>query len=133
MNSPIVVPVNKLPYSRVTVINKTKGNAVIAARVCVARGFFEKLHGLMFRKEMGKDEGLLLEKASSIHMCFMKFPIDVVFLDGSNKVVKTVNVLKPWTLWCGERGAVSVLELPAGLIQSCNVQEGDEIIFKLLS
>lgn len=98
----------------ISVFNKTKGNAIVAKNVYVARGFLGRLRGLMFRRELAEGEGLLLEKTSSIHMCFMRFPIDVVFLDRDNKVVKVVGGLKPWTLFCGVKGASSVLELRAG-------------------
>lgn len=106
---------------------------MIASRVIVARGFFGRLRGLMFRRELGEGEGLLLEKTSSIHMCFMRFPIDVVFLDSDNKVVKAVTGLKPWTLFCGAKGASTVLELKSGASQSATVSIGDEILYKDLS
>ncbi len=98
----------------VSVFNKSQGNTLVAQNVVVVSGFLGRLRGLMFKKELGDGEGLLLERTSSIHMCFMRFPIDVIFLDKDNKVVKVVSGLNPWTLWCGAKGAAAVLELRAG-------------------
>jgi uncharacterized membrane protein (UPF0127 family) len=56
---------------------------------------------------------LLLAPARSVHTCFMREPIDLVFLDGALRVVKVVERLRPWRL-AGARSAVAVLELPAG-------------------
>jgi uncharacterized membrane protein (UPF0127 family) len=64
---------------------------------------------------------LLLAPASSVHTCFMRDPIDVVFLDADLRVVKIAARLPPWRL-AGARGAVAALELPAG---SARVRPGD--------
>lgn len=114
MKNQCVEPAKIGTRPHISVLNKTKGNALVASRVIVAQGFFGRLRGLMFRNELREGEGLLLEKTSSIHMCFMRFPIDVIFLDSDNRVVKVVSDLKPWTLFCGAKGAVCVLELKSG-------------------
>lgn len=119
---------DKMRSSTVAVFNKTKENALVAKNVHIARGFFQKLRGLMFRNELGDGEGLLLEKTTAIHMCFMRFPIDVIFLDRDDKVVKVVSGLKPWALWCGAKGAASVLELKAGA--GGQVSSGEVFEFK---
>lgn len=119
----------QLRNDAVAVFNKTKGNSLVAQNVLMARGFFQKLRGLMFRNELGEGEGLFLKKTSAIHTCFMRFPIDVVFLDRDDKVVKVVSCLKPWALWCGARGAAGVLELNEGKVRRCGIQEGDGVIF----
>jgi uncharacterized membrane protein (UPF0127 family) len=64
-------------------------------------------------RALERDEGMLIRPASSIHTCFMRFPIDVVFLDRGNTVVAVREDVRPWRLaWT--RRARAVLELPAG-------------------
>lgn len=65
----------------------------------------------MFVKDLPDDEGLLIERCSSIHTCWMRFPIDATFLDADGNVVKVVRNIRPWTLAVfGGKGAVKVLE-----------------------
>lgn len=85
----------------------------IADRVAVAGSFFTRFRGLMLRKSLPAGEGLLLKNCSAIHCCFMRFPIDAVYLDGHMRVVGAETV-KPWRLGGQFPGARHVLELPAG-------------------
>ena len=86
---------------------------LIADRVAVADNFFTRFKGLMLRKSLHPGEGLLLKNCSTIHCCFMRFPIDVVYLNDSMQVVG-VETVKPWRLGHIFRGAKHVLELEAG-------------------
>lgn len=91
-----------------------------------ATTFSERGIGLMFRKEMGNIDGLLIEPCNSIHNCFVRFPIDVLFLDHRNKIVKIIRGFKPWRFsWIYLRSK-KVLELPAGKIPDY-VKEGDSV------
>ena len=84
------------------------------SRIRVARGFWARLAGLMFRSDFPQDEGLLFERCHAIHTCFMRFPIDATFLDGAGRAVKTVRNIPPWRLCVfGGPGAESVLETKA--------------------
>ena len=78
----------------------------------VARTFAERAKGLIGTKDLAADEGMLIEKCNAIHTFFMSFPIDAVFLDDSDRVVKVVRGIKPWRplVWGGWR-AKKVLEL----------------------
>lgn len=78
----------------------------------VARTFAERAKGLIGTKDLAADEGMLIEKCNAIHTFFMSFPIDAVFLDASDRVVKVVRGIKPWRplAWGGWR-AKKVLEL----------------------
>jgi uncharacterized membrane protein (UPF0127 family) len=71
------------------------------------------MRGLLGRRSLDDGEGLLLEPASSVHTFFMRFPIDVVFLDREGSVSKIVENVRPWRA-AGCRGARSVVELSAG-------------------
>ena len=74
--------------------------------------FAERAKGLIGTKDLPADEGMLIEKCNAIHTFFMSFPIDAVFLDASDRVVKVVRGIKPWRplVWGGWR-AKKVLEL----------------------
>ncbi|MFC4321745.1 DUF192 domain-containing protein [Litchfieldia salsa] len=92
-----------------------------------ASTFFSRLKGLMFRINPLNQEGLWILPCNSIHMCFMFFPIDVIFLDKEYKVVKLVRGLKPWRIVSPVSGAHSVLELPVGTIDYFQISEGQYI------
>ncbi len=86
---------------------------VVCERCLLAETPLARLRGLLGRDELPSGEGILLRPAGSIHTAFMRFPIDAVFLDAADKVVKVASALRPWrTAAC--RGARAVLELPAG-------------------
>ena len=82
--------------------------------------------GLLGRSSLEEDEGILLEPGSSIHMFFMRFPIDAVFLDRDRRVLRVAADLRPWRM-ASKRGAKSVLELPAGRCDRAGVREGDRL------
>lgn len=63
-------------------------------------------------------------------MLFMRFAIDAVFLDRSGKVLRAAPNLRPWTVSIAARGAVEVVELPAGTIARSGTQAGDDLIFE---
>lgn len=97
--------------------------AVAAERCAVALTFWPRFAGLMMRRALPQGEGLLFPRCNSIHMFFMRFPIDAVYLDASNRVVKVVERLKPWRMsMCA--GADSILELPAGRAGECGLEPG---------
>jgi uncharacterized protein len=87
--------------------------STVCERCLLAETPLARLRGLLGRAGLERGEGLLLRPASSIHMWFMRFPIDAVFLDRENRVVRVVQDLAPWRV-AGCRGARAVVELPAG-------------------
>ena len=82
--------------------------------------------GLLGREGLPEGAALWIEPCSSIHMFFMKFAIDVVYLDKERRVVKLVHGLKPWRLSMAWR-ARSVVELPAGALERLDVQPNDRL------
>ena len=85
------------------------------------------MRGLLGRSGLDPDGGMLIDSTPSVHMFFMRFPIDVVFLDRDWKVVSVRHGLRPWRV-AGARGAVAALELPAGAAVASGVQEGDVLV-----
>ena len=63
-------------------------------------------------------------------MLFMRFPIDVVFIDRAGRVVRAVPDLRPWVLAVGARGAKEAVELRAGTIAESGTQAGDDVVFE---
>jgi len=99
-------------------------------RINHAHTFWQRFKGLLFYKKPIIDEGLLITPCNSIHMFFMKFPIDAVFLDQTNTVVKVASNVKPWSVISPVRSAHSTLELPSGTIRKRSIGVGDTIILE---
>lgn len=97
--------------------------------VIIADSFFTRFAGLMFRKKLPSATGLLLAPCNSVHMCCMRFAIDVVYLDKKYKIIKVVKNLKPWLglSMCGN--AWAVLEMTAGEAERCGLEEGRELLY----
>ena len=88
-----------------------------------ADSFLSRLCGLLGSRGLEAGEGLWIPRTSSVHTHFMRFAIDVVFVDGDGRVAKVVRSLRPWR-FAGARGAKDVLELPAGHCDRVGLQEG---------
>jgi uncharacterized membrane protein (UPF0127 family) len=88
-----------------------------------------RMRGLLGRAGLEADEGLWLQPAGSIHMFFMRFPIDVVFAAEDGRVTKLVRSVRPWRL-AASRGAGVALELPEGAIERAGVRVGDHLVIE---
>ena len=115
--------------------NLTRGIALCAS-LEVAESFGGRFMGLMGRAALPVGSGLWLRPGSSIHMLFMRFPIDVVFLakpegGGGRRVVAVRQALRPWTgvVWWA-RGADGCLELPAGTAAATGTAVGDLVVLE---
>jgi uncharacterized membrane protein (UPF0127 family) len=106
--------------------NVTRGT-VVAERVRVARTMRDRTIGLLGRDAIAADEGLWIERSPSIHMFFMRFAIDAVFLDADGRVTKVVPDLKPWRVVWWAPGARDCLELAAGAAARSDTQPGDQL------
>ncbi len=93
-------------------------------RVEVADSFFSRFLGLMGRASLAEGTGLLIAPCSSVHMCFMRFSIDVVYLDKEYRILKAVKGLRPWIGMSLCMGAWGALELPAGTIEKFGLEQG---------
>ena len=100
---------------------------IVCERCVLADTALTRMRGLLGRRELPSGEGILLKPASSVHMAFMRFPIDAVFLDREMRVVKVASELKPWRA-AGSRGAKAVLEIPAGEAGRRGLSVGDRLI-----
>ena len=112
--------------AQLTVNNRTRGT-VIGDRIRVARSLKDRTVGLLRTAELRSGEGLWIERSPSIHMFFMKYPIDAVFVGADGRVTKVVHNLKPWRVVWWAPGARDCLELPAGAAAASGTQVGDQL------
>lgn len=116
----------------VRIENRTRGT-LVAGRAEAATTFWSRFMGLMGRRPLPSGDGLWIPDTVSIHMFFMRFPIDCVFLgpadgDGTRPVVQVRHALPPWRgiVWWA-RGSKGVVELPAGTLATTRTAVGDRI------
>jgi uncharacterized membrane protein (UPF0127 family) len=98
----------------------------VCERCTVAGTAVSRARGLLGRRGLAEGEGLLLRPASSIHTFFLRFPIDLVFLDRDLTVRKVVPRVGPWRVVLGF-GSKMVLELAAGECERRSVSAGDRL------
>lgn len=101
-------------------------NAVVCERCVVADSFRLRLRGLLGRRSLEGDEGLLLVGSPSLHTTFMRFAIDAVFLDGELAVIAIAAGLKPWRI-AGRLRAKHILELRSGEAARRGVETGSHL------
>ena len=99
---------------------------VACERCAVADHPVARMRGLLGRSDLPRGEGILLRSAGSIHTFFMRFPIDVVFLDRALVVLGIHDTIDPWRT-ASQRGAKVVLELPAGESARRGIAVGDRL------
>jgi len=110
----------------VQVRNATR-DTIIADRARVASSMGDRMVGLLATPEVMPGEGLLVERTQSIHMFFMRYPIDVVFFDRRRRVTRLVHRIGPWRIVAWARGARDCLELRAGALEGTDTQVGDQL------
>ncbi len=84
------------------------------------------MRGLLGRAGLEAGGGMRFDGTNSIHMLFMRFPIDVLYLDRDGRVVKLVHNLAPWRFSAAWRAKVTI-ELPAGALRRHGIEVGDTI------
>jgi uncharacterized membrane protein (UPF0127 family) len=107
---------------------KNKGKGTELCSECKhADSFYSRFMGLMGRKTLKPGAGLLIKPCNSIHMFFMNFSIDAVFLNRENEVVHIIEGIKPWRVSRLIKHAHSVLELPSGTARATRTEIGDRL------
>jgi len=110
---------------KVQVRNQTRG-VVLGREVDVADTSSKRRTGLLKHERLERGTGLWIVPCESVHTFFMKFPIDLIYLDKHRKVRKVRNAVPPWRLSACLL-AHSILELPAGTVAETETQVGDEL------
>ncbi len=102
-------------------------------RARVANNFFSRFKGLMFQSSLPENEGLLIEYSThlpskTVHGFFMRFPIDLIFIDEKKRVAE-IGSLQPWKVYNPEKDCKWVLEVNKGFADIKNVSSGDKLSF----
>ena len=108
-------------------ISNITRNTIIASRVTVAQDPWSRMKGLLGAGNFPRGEALVITRCQSIHMFFMKFPIDVIFCDRDGKVVGLCKEIKPFYLSPIFFKSSHAIELPVGTIIASQTQVGDVI------
>jgi uncharacterized membrane protein (UPF0127 family) len=127
--SALVAPRRRSRRMPQTVRVVSREGTVVCSRCEVAKRMIPRMRGLLGRDGLAPGEGMLLDPAPSIMTFFMRFPIDVVFVDKKQTIVKIAHSLKPWRVVSARRAVASV-ELPAGTALTYGLQVGDVLSFE---
>ena len=87
---------------------------VVSHKMRVARNIFSRMLGLMFSVDLPDCDGFLISPCNSIHTFFMRYSLDVLFLDNDFKIVKAIYGLSPWRMTWVYFKSRHVLEMRAG-------------------
>ena len=104
----------------------SRSGAVIASSVELAMTSAERRRGLLGRDGMAPDSAIVITRCNAVHTFWMRFTIDVAFIDSSGTVKKVVEGLVPWRI-AGTLFASTVIEFPAGALKNGALQVGDRV------
>ena len=111
-----------------TIVVRAADGSLVAREVTVAKGFASRLVGLMGRTRLDPEEGLWLVPCNSVHMFFMRTPLDIAYLDRQLRVVRCVPEMREWSVkLLPVRHAHSALELAPGALRRHGIREGDQL------
>jgi uncharacterized membrane protein (UPF0127 family) len=116
---------------KVSVHNRTR-DTLLGQAVEIADTSAKRRTGLLKHERLEPGHGLWIVPCESVHTFFMKFAIDLVYVDKKHIVRKVRNAVPPWRL-SACLSAHSILELPAGTAQQSGTQSGDELVFEKLA
>jgi uncharacterized membrane protein (UPF0127 family) len=106
---------------------QTAGGDRELAHAELADTALRRMKGLLGRDGLAEGAGLVLTPCNSVHTWFMRFAIDVVFLDGAGTVLRAVRSMRPFQLAWGGFRARTTIELPAGTLETIDVRPGAQI------
>ena len=113
--------------SSVRVHNLTR-ETIIADEARIASSAWARTRGLMLARTLPERHGLVIDPCGSIHMFFMRFPLDVLYVDRDDRVVRVQRGIRPWRIGpLHTRGARYVIELPVGAIDRSLTEVGDQL------
>ena len=111
-----------------SLVNERTGS-VVAAVLEAAVDSASRRRGLLGRDGLAERHGLVLAPCSAVHTCFMRFPIDVLFVARDGRVVKMVERLGAWRV-AGSLRAFATIELPAGTLRHGELATGDRVVIR---
>lgn len=108
-------------------IKNTSKGKFLAENCKVADTFRTRLRGLIGKSGLQTGDALFIKPCNSVHTLFMRFPIDVLFLDANNTVIFLIENMLPWKISPFVKKAKSVVEIPVGTIKASNTETGDSL------
>jgi len=109
-------------------INQTR-NVVLADDIFIARTIFARIKGLLGRKVLLPNQAIILDPCNSVHTFFMRFPIDLLFVDKDYKIIQAIPGFHPNRVSSIYWKSSKVIELPAGKLNLTNTQIKDQLQF----
>lgn len=129
----LLIKENTISHDKFKISYENSKSKQTIATLKFANSYFSRLKGLMFKKKL--DYVLLLKPLkskhkflSSVHTLFMRFTIDLVFLDKNKKVLETAQ-LSPWKFYIPHKPANYILEMEKGAIKKYQIAIGDKLDF----
>ena len=123
----------KLEKNRKYKVIHAESGEIIASDCRLAGDFLSRLKGLMFRRDMDENDALLIVPCNSVHTFFMRFSIDLVFIDKDGNAVFEKRGLPPGHALMPVRGAWAALELKGGKLENLDINKpmkGTKILFE---
>jgi uncharacterized membrane protein (UPF0127 family) len=111
------------------VITNARTGQMLVERAVLASSPWMRMRGLLGRASMPATEAIILRPASSIHTLFMRFALDVIYLDREDRVVKVVPNLVPYRFSAAKK-AHTVLEMTSGATEGKDLQLGDHLLIE---
>jgi len=112
------------------ITNQNRGT-LLAREAILADTSFKRIQGLLGKERLDAGCALILKPCNSIHTFFMRFAIDVLFVDKNARVIKAISSLKPFRITPVYINSALAIELPSGAIASTQTVEGDAILIDI--
>jgi uncharacterized membrane protein (UPF0127 family) len=113
----------------VTKVVDARSGRVFLSQLRTTQSPWQRFAGLMFAPSLGRSEGLMFRSARGIHTHFMRFAIDLIYLDDGNRVCDIREAMPPWRFdW---RSAAAVIEANAGAASAADIRVGDLLHFEI--
>jgi uncharacterized membrane protein (UPF0127 family) len=110
----------------VRITNQTRGT-LLASDAREARTFWSRLVGLLGKSALAPGEALVIDPCTSVHTAFMRFTIDVLYVNREGEVIKVVPELKPFRMSAAGSMRCFVIELPSGIVAATGTAAGDRL------
>jgi uncharacterized membrane protein (UPF0127 family) len=126
MGSAFLTPLLKdpaLPHK----LQNVRNGRVLAHRLLPAFDSKSRRDGLLGYESLAEGSAMLIAPSSAVHTFFMRFPIDMAFVTGGGRVLKTRAAVRPWRM-AGALRAYVVIELPTGTLARCDTVRGDMLV-----
>lgn len=111
-------------------IQNLTSNQMLMDHGRLAANPWTRLRGLIGVRQLDAGDGLMIKPCHGVHCMFMSIPIDVVYVDNSNRVVAVDKGMAPWAVGKIYRQSSYVVELPAGAIEATGTKPGDQLAIK---